>query len=103
MLKEIKETERTYYTSGIVYGYDWMNQPCGYEARAGMYKSHDEAEKAIIAAVKDGSLDAGFGFQRLVGASMSITELSAIEIDGKRYTHSETTAFDYGSVNLEEL
>lgn len=98
--KDVKEVARKYITRGYVFGYDWYNQPCSYQAKTGTYNTRQEAGAAIIKGVEDGSLDSGLGFQKLTGARMIIEEVIIIEVDGKEYSRAEHSEFEYGEVYI---
>ena len=61
-----------YLAEGDVLGLDWMGKEVVYKAAAASGKTLKELRKSVKARLKDGSLDSGFGFERLLGARMDI-------------------------------
>jgi hypothetical protein len=91
-----------YNSRGFVWGNHWGGSQGGYKAHElSDYNSIDElidkAEKRDI----DGSLDDGMGFESLEGAVLGIDIIDTREIDGKKFSNTETEIHVIGNVPEE--
>ena len=74
--------EFTYSAKGIVLGECWGGGAGYYPTITLVASTIEELENKINDALREGSLDDGFGFQYLIAANMRIKTQSTIEVDG---------------------
>jgi hypothetical protein len=72
-----------YEASGIVAGNCWGGGVGYYDARSIESNSYKDLINQIKSSLKDGSLDAGMGFEKLIKAEIRITKITEIKIDNK--------------------
>ncbi len=95
----VKITSETtsFKTNGLVYGKFWGGGEGSYQARKieGYSKEYiiEQAEKGL-----DGSLDAGMGYESLLGAILDITKTTTVMIDGKSFENEETETVFVGKL-----
>ena len=83
------ETKTTFTATGVVLGNYWGGGKGAYAARTLSANSEEELIKLAEQGIKDGSLDSGMGYQSLVGAALTITKTTRVEIDGKPFFNRE--------------
>lgn len=96
-----KSENVTWSASGVVIGKDFYGNVGSYPTNN--YASFDTKEhllEKINLDFADNSLDAGFGFDRLLAARMHVCMKHTIVIDGKDYTHEEWQNVDIGDTSL---
>jgi hypothetical protein len=72
----------TYHASGVVYGKYWGGGSGWYDATDFTdYKSIDDLQTAIQRALLDGGLDSGMGYEKLIGAKMTIIKEDRMSSD----------------------
>lgn len=81
----------SYRSLGAVWGNYWGGGQGGFRARPieGCHSLEELKEKAE-AMLKDGSLDAGMGYESLIGARLVVTKTETVLLKGKKFTHEET-------------
>ena len=95
---------KTYFATGFVWGHAWGGGKGGYQAKPlNGYESEEALIKKAEEMLKDGTLDGGFGFECLIGAFLTITEIDTIEKDGKEYSHEEEHCVTLGDVPNEMI
>jgi len=95
------ETTKKFKSTGLVYGRYWGGGEGSYPARK---ISADTKEDLIKQAIEglNGSLDSGMGYECLLGASLNITEITTVEIEGKLFTNEETEMEFIGDLTEEQ-
>lgn len=78
---------KTYKARGCVWGATWGGGESGFAAENIEANTLPELRKQVYTGIKEGWLDAGMGFQSLLGAIMEIIETDTRIIDGKAFTH----------------
>ena len=96
----MKETVK-YKSRGLVFGNYWGGGRGAYSAEK---LSADTKEELIKEATKglDGSLDAGMGFESLIGALLVITKITSITRGGKTFTNEEIEEEFIGKLTEED-
>ena len=87
---------------GIVLGKLWMGGKAAYPARE---SSGDDSDLLIKKAKEDlesKSLDAGMGFEYLMGAMLTLETITIISHEGKDYHRSDFEILFIGDLNFEE-
>lgn len=97
-MKTMTQTYK-YHASGLVYGKLWGGGYGSYPAIKLEADTREDLKKQIETALKDGSLDAGMGYEQLLGALMEIKTVETRIIEGKKYTHRETELELYGDLD----
>jgi len=88
MLINASKHTTLYGAKGTVKGKLWGGGEGEYYARSlGNFKKKAELYTAIQDALKDGSLDSGMGFEKLLHAHMDIIRTESYVINGKKFTH----------------
>lgn len=97
----LKPKDITWSASGVVIGKDFYGNMGSYPTKnySGVDTKEQLLEK-INTDFADNSLDAGFGFNRLLAARMHVCMKHTIVIDGKDYTHEEWQNVDIGDTSL---
>jgi len=83
------KVQKEYYTEGKVIGYDWYNNLVTYPAAQIYAGTYPELVQKISERYKDGSLDSGFGFQKLTGYELEIFVTSTVMVDGLAYKRTD--------------
>jgi hypothetical protein len=96
-------TRSDFTASGVVIGKLWGGGSGAYPSATLRSESLKDLRNDIQSALDSGALDSGFGFERLTGAEMYITETISKEIDGEIYTRNETTSEIFGEISDSEL
>lgn len=78
-----------YYTEGYVIGDDWYDQRCTYPAERIAADTYDELVRKVNEEFEKGSLDSGFGFQRLVGFELEVYIISTVNINGLEFSRTD--------------
>lgn len=78
-----------YYTDGYVIGDDWYDQKGSYPAVIIKADTYDELLRIVDEKFKEGSLDSGFGFQRLTGYELNVYAISTVNIDGVEFSRTD--------------
>ena len=96
----MKETVK-YKSRGLVFGNYWGGGRGAYSAEK---LSADTKEELIKEATEglDGSLDAGMGFESLIGALLVITKITSITRGGKTFTNEEIEEEFIGELTEED-
>ena len=85
---------KTYYSChGLVLGLDWGFGQSAYPAEELISDSLEGLKADIEAGIKDGSLDSGMGFQKLIGAFMIIETKRGIVYNVKCYYNKTTKRY----------
>lgn len=99
----IESTTTTYATQrGIVVGKMYGGGKGIYAARNFKADSLKELKAKFNNAFEIGSLDAGFGFDKLLAAGTQIVTTTVIVVDGKEYTNVTTENYVIGDTDLFE-
>jgi hypothetical protein len=78
-----------YHSSGNVLGQLWGRQSAFYPTRTFSADSLEELLELNKAALADGSLDSGMGFERLLAAKLNITTETSVVIEGEVFTNNQ--------------
>jgi len=83
--------EKVKYTStGLVFGNLWGGGKGAYEARKLSANTKEALLKEAEKGVEDNSLDAGMGYESLIGAILNVTKITTVYRKGKEFTNKET-------------
>ena len=93
------EKKVSYKASGFVWGYNWGGGEGGYESETIYADTEDELLATANKMLEDGSLDAGMGFESLIGAVLEITKTTEIEVEGEPYSRTEYSFTNIGELN----
>jgi len=94
MKLESLKIKKTYSSSGIVYGKLWGGGKGTYPAQnLGPHNSKEELLEEAKKLLYDNLLDDGMGFEQLLGATLRITTLETVIINGKEY-YRETSEIE---------
>lgn len=96
------EKQITFSAKGVVLGNYWGGGQGAYESRQISANSEEEIIKLAEQGIKDGSLDSGMGYERLVGAALTITKTTRVEIDGQAFFNREHNDILVGELSEEE-
>ena len=96
------EKQITFTAKGAVLGNYWGGGTGAYEAHTITATSEEEIIKIAEQGIADGSLDNGMGFQRLIGAALTITKTTRVEIDGKPFVNEEYNDIVVGDLDEEQ-
>jgi len=95
------KAKESFKSTGLVYGNLWGGGEGSYPAKKleGKTKADilEQATKGL-----DGSLDAGMGFESLIGAILLITTITTIVVKGKTFTNEETEEEFIGNLTEEQ-
>ncbi len=97
------EKQTTFTARGAVLGRYWGGGQGVYESRTITGSSEEEVLKLAEQGVKDGSLDNGMGFECLIGAALTITKTTHIDVDGQPFVNKEYEDFVVGELDEEQL
>lgn len=90
-LVEIRHISTTYFAQGYVVGNLWGGGQAKYPSRTFLGRTkRTTLYNEIKAALEDGSLDGGMGFESLISATMEIVCRRTICIDTKFYVNTNT-------------
>lgn len=96
------EKKVKFYCSGVVYGRYWGGGEGAYSASKFSGNTKEEVIEQATLALKDGSLDSGMGYERLLGALLNIDEETTVELDGRKFTNTENYGVFIGDLNEEQ-
>jgi hypothetical protein len=93
-----KETKFTAH--GNVLGKEWGDDMGNghYYAKVIHADTRSELIKLAEEKLKDGSLDAGADFEKLIGAILVITQTTTVEIDGDSFTNQKSETLFIGDL-----
>lgn len=83
------EETKFYKAKGYVLGKCWGDGTGMYPIRQYTNDSLSELKAEIKKDFESGALDSGFGFEKLLAASIDVETISSIEVDGKVYHRSD--------------
>ena len=93
-----------YRAKGLVCGIDWNNDETIYPTIEYSSRSRlEDLEDQINKGIEDGSIDGGMGYQKIIGALMTVTTIRTIILDGKYYTNSEDQVRAYGNLTVPHI
>jgi hypothetical protein len=93
-----------YKSNGIVIGHLWGGGIGTYPAvKLDGFESGEELLKEAERQLKEGSLDSGMGYEKLIGAALNIFEEKSIIYKGEIYTTSNVTEAFIGKMTVKEL
>lgn len=93
----------TYKATGLVYGNYWGGGAGSYNARTLCGDDYDKLIEKIEESIKDGSLDAGMGYESLKGAMMQIETITDVLIEGKTYSNRASEIVFLGDLTDDEV
>jgi len=102
MSKKKNNMKKTYKAKGLCYGRYWGGGSGSYRAENYSSKSLEQLESDILQGIKDGSIDSGMGYEKVIGAVMDIETIETVTIDGKEFVHSEYETELYGDLSEDE-
>jgi hypothetical protein len=86
---------------GIVYGKFWGGGRGYYPAKPQYAGTITELRKTISKELSKGSLDAGMGYEQLLGAFMLITKKTTVIVNGKVYENEDSFFESFGKIDNE--
>jgi len=99
----MKNQKVKFTATGNVLGNLWGSGKGGYHATQITADTESEIIKIAKEKLKDGSLDAGAGFENLIGAILIIEKVTTVEIDGDLFTNKKVGLAKYiGALNKKE-
>lgn len=101
--RELKPEMNGVMASGHVLGLCWGGGTGIYPSRVIVGQNMEEVEKKVEDAFNDGSLDSGFGFEKLLAASIEYSIVYKMEFEGKEYSRTEIIHKMYGIEKYKEL
>ena len=96
----MEQTEK-WKSEGIVFGNYWGGGRGSYAAR----KLYSDTKEELIEQANaglDGSLDAGMGYESLIGALLNITKVTTVVIDDKYFVNKESELEFIGELTEED-
>lgn len=90
-----------YKATGAVYGRYWGGGEGAYKARTLIAETKEALLKEAEEKVKDGSLDGGMGYEKVLGAILYIETITTVEIEGKTFENIETETEFVGDLKEE--
>ena len=94
--------KKTFKATGLVYGNYWGGDGGSYPSNPLKGETKESIIKQATKGIEDGSLDAGMGFESLVGALICIETIETIEINGKDFSHREYKTVFVGDLTESE-
>jgi len=91
----MKNQKVKFTATGNVLGNLWGSGKGGYHATQITADTESEIIKIAKEKLKDGSLDAGAGFENLIGAILIIEKVTTVEIDGDLFTNKKVGLAKY--------
>ena len=88
----------TYHASGLVYGRYWGGGEGAYKAISVKAGTIDELDEKIEQGIADGSLDDGMGYEKLIGAIMTVTIATKWIVNGDEFIKEESSSKFYGDM-----
>ena len=98
MEKEVKFTAK-----GQVLGNYWGGGSGAYPTIKFTGATKEEILEKANAALNDGSMDSGMGYESLIGAILVVKETTKIVVDEKEFTNDEYEEISIGKLNDEQL
>lgn len=89
----------TFTAKGVVLGNFWGGGKGAYPAQECSAHSEQELIEQIRSRLDDGSLDSGMGYESLIGAAMTITTTTQIELDDKVFVNKEYNDQFFGDLD----
>jgi len=97
----------SYVAEGYVYGKLWGGGNAFYPAlKLGPHNTLKELKKEVTQLLKEGLLDSGMGFEKLIGTKMHVTKITCITVDGESYYRNESIEpilIDFPEKEFEEV
>lgn len=97
-----QDMKATYSAKGYVYGNLWGSGTGAYPARKLEAPTKKKLVEQARAALENGSLDSGMGFESLIGAILEIKKTIAVEVKGKWYTRYEYSTVFLGNLTRKQ-
>jgi hypothetical protein len=94
--------EISYSAKGHVLGNNWGGGKGSYPTILLRANTIDELLEKSRAALTDGSLDSGMGFEKLIGAVLDVTVITTIIFEDKEFTNEETETHIIGNLTEDE-
>lgn len=88
---------------GVVLGRTWMFNKGFYPTVILRGDTIEEIEKEAKERLKDGSLDAGYGFESLIGAVLLVEEIITVVIKGEEFKKSNYNTIELGELTGEQM
>ena len=92
-----------FQAKGLACGTTWDGDEIIYPTIDYRSRSLEDLEDQINKGIEDGSIDSGMGFQKIIGALMTVTTISTVILDGKYYTNSEDQVRAYGDLTVPHI
>lgn len=92
---QIRHVSTKYFADGYCWGRLWGGGEGGYEATQYEASNLETLREMINTGIKDGTIDGGMGFERMLGALMNIRQVSVIEIVGSEFFSGEYKRVSY--------
>jgi hypothetical protein len=99
----VMETLKKYIASGIVYGKCWGGCEGGFKARKLECESREGILEEAQKRIRDGSLDFGMGFEKILGAILDIKEVTIQIIEGKDFRNEEHDTVIVGELSESQV
>lgn len=95
--------KKTYSSTGFVYGKLWGGGEGAYPAvELRDYTSFSKLLKDARLRLSDGSLDSGMGYEKLLGALLTIKTEEKVVIGDKTYTHTDYDGVMIGTLDCSQ-
>ena len=87
---EITEVQEMYIAEGSVTGKLWDGGRGSYPARRLADDVLEDLIEEVQSQLESGELDSGFGFDHLISASITITKVTTLTVNGKEFVNHES-------------
>ena len=99
----MKNKKVKFTATGNVLGNQWGSGKGGYHITQITADTESKLIEIAKEKLKDGSLDAGAGFENLIGAMLIISKVTTVEIDGDIFTNKKVVQSTYiGALTKKE-
>ena len=91
-----------YKSNGVVFGNYWGGGKGAYKARSLEADTLETLLALNEQGIADGSLDAGMGYESLIGGFIEVTTTTTIDIEGKPFVNEECENHWIGNISEED-